>query len=71
MAFEGTQVAIPGLTSTADLSAYQYHPVKMSGDMTIAPISTANAGVDYPIGILQIYFFTAYKETHLRRSAWF
>ena len=53
MAWEGFQVILPGVYSTQDLSSHQFHPVVLSGTDTIAPVSTTNAGLDYPIGILQ------------------
>lgn len=43
-------LCIPGLTASADLSAKQYHLVKMSGDNTV---TVCAAVTDVPIGVLQ------------------
>lgn len=51
MAWEGPHVLkLTGLTASADLSAKQYHYVKMSGEKTV----TVTAAVtDVPVGVLQ------------------
>lgn len=50
MAFEGPQVKIPALIAGADLSAKQFHFVKLSADKTVIACSAAT---DKPIGVLQ------------------
>lgn len=50
MAIEGPQHKIPGLVAGADLSAKQYHFVKMSADNIVIACA---AVTDKPIGVLQ------------------
>jgi len=50
MAFEGPQHKVPGLIAGADLSAKQYHFVKLSADATVVVCSGVT---DKPIGVLQ------------------
>ena len=50
MAYEGPQITIPGLTASADLSAKQYHFVKISGAGTV---TVCAAATDVPVGVLQ------------------
>lgn len=50
MANTDPQYRIPGLTASADLSAKQFHWVKMSGDYTV---TVCAAVTDVPIGVLQ------------------
>jgi len=50
MAFEGPQIAIPGLKASADLSAKQYYFVKISG---VDTVTVCSAATDDPIGVLQ------------------
>src|SRR5574337_1127881 len=50
MAYEGPQIAIPGLKAGADLSAKQYYFVKLSADKTVVVCAAAT---DIPIGVLQ------------------
>jgi len=50
MAIEGNLQIIPGLVAGEDLSAYQYHFVKLSADFTVVHCDGAT---DCPIGILQ------------------
>lgn len=49
MAYESTQLSIGTLKAAADLSAYQYHFVKITADDTVNVCSAIN---DKPIGIL-------------------
>ena len=49
MAYESTQLKIGTLKAAADLSAYQYHLVKMSAAGTVNICSAIN---DKPIGVL-------------------
>ena len=50
MAWEGILQCIPGLSAAADLSSYQYCPVKMSGSATVA---RATSETDVVVGVLQ------------------
>lgn len=50
MAYEGPQIKIPGLVAGGDLSAKQYHYVKMSADNTVVICA---ALTDVPVGVLQ------------------
>ena len=50
MATEGVLVKIPGLTASADLSAYQFYFMKISGANTVTVCASAT---DIPCGILQ------------------
>jgi hypothetical protein len=52
MAWDAKQFIIPGLYSTLDNSAWQFCPVKLTAANIITHISTTNAGIDAPIGIL-------------------
>jgi hypothetical protein len=50
MAYEAAQIKVGQFTASADLSAKQYHFVKMSGNDTV----TVTAAItDVPIGVLQ------------------
>jgi len=50
MAYEAAQVKVGQFTASADLSAKQYHFVKMSGNNTV---TVCAAITDVPIGVLQ------------------
>ena len=50
MAYEAAQVKVGQFTASADLSAKQYHFVKMSGNNTV---TVCSAITDVPIGVLQ------------------
>jgi len=50
MAFEGPQIAVPGLKASADLSAKQFYFVKLSG---VATVTACDAATDEPLGVLQ------------------
>ena len=50
MAYEGVQLKLSGITASADLSAKQYHFVKISGANTV---TVCAAATDVPVGILQ------------------
>lgn len=50
MAFEAAQIKVGQFTASADLSAKQYHFVKMSGNNTV---TVCAAITDIPIGVLQ------------------
>ena len=50
MAYEAAQIRVGTFTASADLSAKQYHFVKMSGNNTV---TVCAAITDIPIGILQ------------------
>lgn len=50
MAYEAAQIKVGNFTASADLSAKQYHFVKMSGNNTV---TVCAAITDVPIGILQ------------------
>lgn len=50
MAFEAAQIKVGQFTASADLSAKQYHFVKMSGNGTV---TVCAAITDVPIGVLQ------------------
>ena len=50
MAFEAAQIKVGNFTASADLSAKQYHFVKMSGNNTV---TVCAAITDVPIGVLQ------------------
>ena len=50
MAYEGAQIKVGQFTASADLSAKQYHFVKMSGDDTV---TVCAAITDVPVGVLQ------------------
>jgi hypothetical protein len=50
MAYEGPQIKATGLVAGADLSAKQYHFVKISASNTVVVCSGAT---DKPIGVLQ------------------
>ena len=50
MAYEAAQVKVGQFTASADLSAKQYHFVKMSGNNTV---TVCAAVTDVPIGVLQ------------------
>ena len=50
MAYEAAQIKVGQFTASADLSAKQYHFVKMSGNNTV---TVCAAITDLPIGILQ------------------
>lgn len=50
MAYEAAQVKVGNWTASADLSAKQYHFVKMSGNNTV---TVCAAITDIPIGVLQ------------------
>ena len=50
MAFEAAQIKVGNFTASADLSAKQYHFVKMSGNNTV---TVCAAITDAPIGVLQ------------------
>ena len=52
MAYEGSQICIPGLTASADLSAAanQYKYVEMSADKQV---NVTNANTDKAVGVLQ------------------
>ena len=50
MAYEAAQIKVGNWTASADLSAKQYHFVKMSGDNTV---TVCAAITDVPIGVLQ------------------
>lgn len=50
MAFNGPQTRIPGLVAGADLTAAQYHFVKLSAANTVVICA---AVTDHPIGVLQ------------------
>lgn len=50
MAYEGPQHCPPGLAASADLSAKQFHFVKLSGNKTV---TVCAAVTDKPIGVLQ------------------
>lgn len=47
----GSQITIPGLSVSADVSAYQYHFVKMAS--TARGITNLSATTDAVIGVLQ------------------
>ena len=50
MAYEAAQIKVGNWTASADLTAKQYHLVKMSGDNTV----TVCSGItDVPVGVLQ------------------
>jgi len=50
MAYEGVQLKLSGITASADLSAKQYHFVKISGANTV---TVCAAATDVSVGILQ------------------
>lgn len=50
MAYEEAQVTIGSLVAGADLSSYQYSPVKLSASLTV---NRSTAGSDKHLGILQ------------------
>jgi len=50
MAYEAAQVKVGQFTASADLSAKQYHFVKMSGNDTV---TVCAAITDVPVGVLQ------------------
>jgi len=50
MAYEAAQIKVGNFTASADLSAKQYHFVKMSGNNTV---TVCAAITDVPIGVLQ------------------
>ena len=50
MAYEAAQIKVGTFTASADLSAKQYHFVKMSGNNTV---TVCAAITDIPIGVLQ------------------
>jgi len=50
MAYEAAQIKVGQFTASADLSAKQYHFVKMSGNNTV---TVCAAITDVPIGVLQ------------------
>ena len=50
MAYEAAQIKVGQFTASADLSAKQYHFVKMSGNNTV---TVCAAITDLPIGVLQ------------------
>jgi len=50
MAFEASQIKVGQFTASADLSAKQYHFVKMSGNKTV---TVCDDVADVPIGVLQ------------------
>jgi hypothetical protein len=50
MAYEAAQIKVGNFTASADLSAKQYHFVKMSGNNTV---TVCAAITDIPIGVLQ------------------
>jgi len=50
MAYEAAQIKVGQFTASADLSAKQYHFVKMSGNNTV---TVCAAITDIPIGVLQ------------------
>jgi len=50
MAYEAAQIKVGQFTASADLSAKQYHFVKMSGNNTV---TVCAAVTDVPIGVLQ------------------
>ena len=50
MAYEASQVCVGTFTASADLSAKQFHFVKMSGNNTV---TVCAAITDVPIGVLQ------------------
>ena len=50
MAFDAAQIKVGQCTASADLSAKQYHFVKMSGNNTV---TVCAAITDRPIGVLQ------------------
>lgn len=51
MSYEGQLIHIPGLLAGADLSAYQYRPVKLAS--TAGEVVAATAAADAVLGILQ------------------
>jgi len=50
MAYEAAQIKVGQFTASADLSAKQYHFVKMSGNDTV---TVCAAITDVPVGVLQ------------------
>ena len=50
MAYEAAQIKVGQFTASADLSAKQYHFVKMSGNNTV---TVCAAITDVPVGVLQ------------------
>ena len=51
MANHGQIISVPGLLAGADLSAYQYRPVKLAS--TAGEVVAATANTDAVVGILQ------------------
>ena len=50
MAFEGSQICIPGLIAGEDMTAAQYYIVKLSAANTVI---VCDGATDVPIGVLQ------------------